>query len=373
MSHRNRSTGGSSRNNTNSKKSTATASSKTPPPSPFTAVPTILTPLLELLETRNVYITHVDEFPWRFKRRIFAVPVLLNLSIVALLLWRAWSAWPTYVGMVYFLFSTDNDRRRDWGDSWAGLVFLVVKRVIMVFIDYTLLRVIGSWPLTFFFEGPANPCSWRWNVGFRDQEVVVRVSRGWGTEDLVGVDKVKRGKESPFWKTRVLPAVEEGLVKGKTGYALMGRDWDLDFRVMIAVTKMVNGAKFGWADMSKPMVFAWDGVDGGRWVMWSVGAETVAGGKENVLGGPVNLDSADQEEARHMMEKFRDKLLAKGKEDLFYRWVELMQYEAGQGSTFTAERQEAAVERVRQLFREHGVDYGEFLKDAGALPTGAVA
>ena len=89
----------------------------------------------------------------------------------------------------------------------------------MFMFDFILFRFVGPWPLSFFFEMPGNPILWRYHVGFRDQEVYVRESRGWGTEDLLGAaegSSGKAGSESPFFKTRILPAVDIHRLRAKS-------------------------------------------------------------------------------------------------------------------------------------------------------------
>lgn len=112
-------------------------------------------------------------------------------------------------------------------------------------------------------------------MGFREQEVVVRVSRGWGAEDLV--QGAKRGEESPFFRVRVLPAIERGWMR-KTGYLMMGKDWDLEFGAMVRATGLVDRGVLG-LDALRKSVFVWVGGgegeggkgDGeGQWAVWEV-------------------------------------------------------------------------------------------------------
>lgn len=58
-----------------------------------------------------------------------------------------------------------------------------------------------------------------------------------------------------------------------------------------------------------------------------------------------------------------------GKEDLFYRWVELIQYESTRPGGFTQERQLEAGLKVQALFQEHGVDYIDFENSIGGMES----
>jgi hypothetical protein len=52
---------------------------------------------------------------------------------------------------------------------------------------------------------------------------------------------------------------------------------------------------------------------------------------------------------------------------LFYRWVEIVQFEATQPGGFSAEKQEATAKKIRELFSEGGVDFDEVWKQANGL------
>jgi len=59
-----------------------------------------------------------------------------------------------------------------------------------------------------------------------------------------------------------------------------------------------------------------------------------------------------------------------GKENLFFRWIELLQYESSQSGGFTKERQASILAKARTLFEEQGIDLDDFLGAEGsrALP-----
>jgi hypothetical protein len=54
-----------------------------------------------------------------------------------------------------------------------------------------------------------------------------------------------------------------------------------------------------------------------------------------------------------------------GHEDLFYRWVELVQYESTMPGGFTEGRQARAMQEARRMFNEAGVDFAKFWEEVG--------
>jgi hypothetical protein len=60
---------------------------------------------------------------------------------------------------------------------------------------------------------------------------------------------------------------------------------------------------------------------------------------------------------------FRDALTALGKEDLFFRWVEMIQFETSQPGGFTHEKQVVAAQKIRDLFTSNGVDFDALWKE----------
>jgi len=228
-------------------------------PKPFTSAPERLNPFLDTLNPAKIYIVHLDKLPWDFKRQIFAVPVFLNVLIVIILLWRWYTIIPTYLELATIFIRADPSIIAK-GAPFTEKAWLTLRRAFMFGIDFVLIRIIMPWPISFFLEQPANPVKWRRRVRFQDVEIIVRESRKWGAEELLSGGK--KGAESPFFKTRVLPAVERRLLSEKTGYSMMGKDWDLDFASMInaaelckrkdlkeqdfEATVLAHDDKFGW-------------------------------------------------------------------------------------------------------------------------------
>ncbi|KAF1959620.1 hypothetical protein CC80DRAFT_466580 [Byssothecium circinans] len=332
---------------------------KTPPkptiPEPFEPAPSALEPLLSTFDIRSVYITHIDNHPADFKKRIFYVPVAINLALAAFLALRAYYASPLYWKLFLSILGNANDTTIYWASTPTGqLIKTVIWRMCIFSFDFMLFRIVGPWPWTFFLELPGNPVSWRWKIGFRDEEVYVRESRGWGAEDLLGAAEGasgKAGSESPFFKTRILPAVDMHRLREKTGYMLMDKDFDLYFGGMIEATKLLD-KKVVSIDELRTSVFVWVGSqEDGEWAVWNCG----------------KLDESAETEARKKIILFKDRLTAMGKESLFFKWVELVQFESNAPGGFTYERQAATADKAKKMFEAEGVDFDTFIKDIGGL------
>lgn len=69
-------------------------------PSPFIPAPSTLEPFLKTLWAHHIYILSLDNHPSAFKRRIFTVPLLLNIFLTILILYRLQYAIPTYISIL---------------------------------------------------------------------------------------------------------------------------------------------------------------------------------------------------------------------------------------------------------------------------------
>ncbi|QDS75572.1 hypothetical protein FKW77_005972 [Venturia effusa] len=347
----------------------SSASKRTPSniPAPFAPAPESFHPFLSTLDKSSVYITHIDRHPAFFKKQIFSVPVALNVTITLLLLWRAYVVVPQYFFLLLFLLGDKTTGTSLDGKSTTRkeMVWFVLERGVKFFLDYVLVTVVAKWPYTFFMEFPHNPISWRWTTGFRDEEIVVRVSRAWDGGDLVS--GVKRGGESPFFKTKVLPALDHEFML-KTGYVMMNDSWDLDFGAMVNATKLVDKKELKLEDFDR-RVFVWvptrSGSEEGEWAVWNEKTQ-----EEQVLSVTSTSEFEEPEEAsegRQKILQIQSKLQEMGKEDLFFRWVEMIQYESTRPGGFTKERQLEAGLKVQKLFEEHGVDFEKFEESIGGI------
>jgi hypothetical protein len=55
-----------------------------------------------------------------------------------------------------------------------------------------------------------------------------------------------------------------------------------------------------------------------------------------------------------------------GKEDLFFRWIEIVEFETSKPGGFTHEKQEAVAEQIRELFQSNGVDFDKVWREVFA-------
>ena len=188
-------------------KQISTKISESPYPPPFDKAPASIEPFLGQLDPSQVYITHIDRHKIDYKKQIYFLAVLVNSSIVALLAWRFYAAAPKYLALGQRSVGIESSASVDTENtSRREQLWILFKRVGMMLFDFLLIRLVGPWPWSFFFERPANPVTWRWKIGFLPQEVVVRTCRNWKSEDLM--QGAKRGDQSPFFKTRIQPAID---------------------------------------------------------------------------------------------------------------------------------------------------------------------
>ncbi|CAK4031953.1 hypothetical protein MYCFIDRAFT_110798 [Lecanosticta acicola] len=326
-------------------KQTSSKASSSQIPAPFTKAPASIEPFLTRLDPAKVHITHIDRLPADQKRKIFYIPVVLNAVIALLLTWRIYVALPKYWALGQTLLGyvtsyTVNPETTTRGQQ----IRILLRRTLMFAMDFLLFRFIGPWPLTFFAEQPANPTSWRWNLGFQKEEIIVRVSRHWGAEELV--QGVKQGEQNPFFKTRILPAIEPAFMR-KTGYLMMDKDWDLEFELMLDAHTLAKQGELAMDDLDK-LVLAFQ--EGTGWLAWRwEGADDVVEGR------------------RKKVVAFKETLTAMGKESLFWKWTEIVEEERDADGGFTIERQEKVAKRVQHEFEKNGVDFDEVVKSIGGL------
>ncbi|EME88774.1 uncharacterized protein MYCFIDRAFT_110798, partial [Pseudocercospora fijiensis CIRAD86] len=314
-------------------------------PTPFVKAPASLAPFLERLDPAKVHITHIDRHPIPYKKNIFLIPVALNGIIALLLTWRLWIAIPKYWILLQTLLGYITSASVDPTTTTRKQQILILfKRTGMMACDFFLFRFVGPWPLTFFLEQPANPVSWRWTLGFQKEEVVVRVSRNWGNEDLM--EGVKQGEENAFFKTRVLPAIEPKVML-KSGYLTMNESWDLEFEVMCDAHTLVQRGALRMEDLDKVVLAHMEGVGWLVW-KWDGAGDVIEGRRKKVVA-------------------FKEKLTAMGKESLFWKWTEIVEEERDRDGGFTPERQQKVAMRVQQEFEKNGVDFEEVVKSIGGL------
>ena len=247
----------------------------------------------------------------------------------------------------------------------ARLVGLGGERALMFLGDFMLLRFVGMWPWGFFlgWKGEASPVGWRRWAGFRDVEIVVRRSRRWdvplftkedGSEELRGAVReqwVEAGKEGKEFRERIMPAVERNYVRNKTSYMMLDKSWDLFFTGMLKAHALVDEEENKLEDFRTAVL-----VHSERhgWLTWEVWKEHEEG-------------SGD--EGTRKLQLIKDKLTLMGKENLFFRWIEVVQSETSQPGPFTVERRRKAVQKIKMEFEDRKVDFDEFWEDVGGVES----
>jgi hypothetical protein len=328
-------------------KSSSTAPAE--PPEPFKPAPKIYTPFLEKLNKNHVYIAHIDSKPYDFKKKIFLVPTLMNAFVVALVLWRIKAIGPWYMKICFSLMGKTNDMTIDTRTTSAdAMVWEIVKRSAVFMIDlciYVFLWLPFPWDFVVGRKS-GSPVAWRIAVGFKDKEIVVRRSRKWF--DTVGnVVEKGEGQEKLFGVLK--EAVDPLWMSEKTGYGMLNTMWDLDWKLMVIATRLVGKKELSMDDFRTITFVHSEGYG------WMVIESAQAGG------------SAKEEEGRRKIVAFKDELTAMGKENLFFRWIELVQYESSRPEGFGPQQQVQTMEKARNLFESQGVDFDKFWGKIGGM------
>jgi hypothetical protein len=326
-----------------SKKPTS-SSKKTSLPAPFKTAPENLQPFTLFLSKKHVYIAHIDSKPWAFKRKMFAVPVLINIVVVLLCAWRVYYIGPFYWNLMLSGLGHANETTvRSAGLTWGGLISVILQRGFTFLLDFCLTIFVWSWPVEFCF-GRANgsPVQWRMAVGFQDKEIYVRRSRTW--DQHIG-DVLENGEGRNILMSYVRLATTPMLLQEKTGYLTMNGEWDLDWAAMVKAHKLVD-EKVVTLDTFRTLVllhhrdFGWICID-------------------------MNLgENAKEDERRRQVFAFRDALAAVGKEELFFRWIEIIQFESSQPDGFGPEKQMEVAQKIRDLFKDNDVDFDELWRES---------
>lgn len=331
-----------------SAKSTTSSTTPSELPVPFIQASKTLEPFLAKLEKSHIYITHIDSKPRDFKQKIFLVPVLMNVAIVALLLWRVKSIGPFYMKICFSLMGKANETTIDITRTpFDDIMWEILRRAWTFVLDLLIYVFIWPWPRDFFAGRTiGNPVAWRFGVGFRNREIIVRRSRRW--DRLIG-DIMEEGNGQEETLEIVKRAVDPMWMNEKTGYLMLNKEWDLDWRLMVIATKLVDKKKLALEDFKTTVLvhneqFGWMFIE-------------LAG-----AGGSVK-----EEEGRRKIVAFKDELTILGKENLFFRWIELVQYESSQPGGFGPEQQQKTMEKAQAMFEEQGVDFDKFWAKVGGM------
>ena len=328
---------------------TSPLTSASGPPAPFKHLHASLQPLASTLPANHVYLVHLDRTPVDLKRRVFVVPVLLNLAITLGLCLRIYYAAPAYLQQLITIFGYDTAYSVDTKAlSLNDAMSVVGTRFMLIFFDYALFVLLGSWPKEFVFGSKLSrftgPWEWRRKVWFKETEVIVRRGRNWDIPLLEGNEegsKTWSTQDELTIKFKVEPAMQPSYA-GKSGLLLLNKDWDLDFRAMVDAHRMLNDERLKIEDLDGiALVFHQK-----QWLAWKVREETT-----------MPVANPEQES---VLQKFKEKLTSLGKEDVFFRWIEIVQYETSQPGGFTEGRQVASMQELRKLLTDRGVDYEAF-------------
>ncbi|KAL9112182.1 MAG: hypothetical protein Q9227_003559 [Pyrenula ochraceoflavens] len=313
-------------------------------PNPFKPVPPKYRPLVQALDKSRIHILHVDTTPIDLKRRVFMVPVWMNVVFTAVLLVRLYYAIPFYFQFLITYFGHERD---PWIDAnklpWSEFLSLVITRVIVVLFDVFLSTKVLSWPVAFCFAAPASPVNWRTAIGFQEKEVVSRKSRSfhndlkasWTAEDLLSVK---------IFATEAL----NKMTVSKTGYTLIAeRRWELDFATMIQAQQLVNSASLVISDFDR-VVFAFTS---GAWHFWQLEGNTET---------PINKEEGLTWRLKTLLEE-------KGKGPVFYRYIELIQYETSSTGAGTNAWRERLIRQLDEMFGNAGLELKAIVSEMGGI------
>ncbi|GJN82556.1 hypothetical protein PLIIFM63780_006096 [Purpureocillium lilacinum] len=325
-------------------KPASSPSSNGSPPAPFKRPPEVLESFARGLNEKHIYVTHIDSKPAAFKRKIFLVPVAMNVCVSLLFAWRMYAILPWYWQLVVSAFGYQSDATFPASQAtWGELAWEIGKRGVTMFIDFMLFVFVWPWPVEFAAgQRHGNPMLWRRKVGFRDREIYVRRSRDW---DRLLRDIFKDADSRKILTAYIQQATSPLLQEQKTGYLLMNSHWDLDWEAMVYAHQLVD-TKAVALEAFKNVVLVHHKDYG--WLCYDL-----------KMGSAV-----EEDDKRRQVFAFRDALTALGKEDLFYRWVEIVQFEATQPGGFGPEKQEEAAKKIRDMFEKENINFDELWKEA---------
>ncbi|RDW86560.1 uncharacterized protein DSM5745_03202 [Aspergillus mulundensis] len=325
----------------------STPSSQSGPLPPFTLAPERLTPFLKLLSPKEVYLVHIDSSALDLKTQTFIIPAVTNALIIALIAYRVYvgrTMYPELLATVLGLTSSTNLDTSSF--SFAELATLILRRALPVLFDYFLVVTFLPWPLHFF----NGPLQWRRRVGFCNAEIIVRRSQSALSETL---ERNRWIREDEEMRDKIVAAVTPDRL-AKTGYLLVDADWDLDYDAMIKAHELADTKNPNSLPLDEFRTAVLVNTDTDGWIIWHVGDEDTEEGRT-------------RSKQRDQILAFKDKLSDMGHEELFFRWVELIQFESTQPGGFTPERQASAMVQAKQLFEDAGVDFTRFWQEVGGM------
>lgn len=314
----------------------------------------------------HVFVVHPEQTPPALRRQAFIVPVLLNLIISAGLCWRLYHAVPVYLEQLITILGyetswTVTPKNLAWGD----LINIVGSRTILLTIDYVIFGILGRWPYEFLFGdryGRYVGCAvWKWDVGFtRPKEPVVRRGRKWDVPIFLDEEeRKKQAKPGDTWtkeeELAVYTKCTDALRKSQTSknaLSLLDKDWDLDYRAMVDTTELIDQTKLSLDDVDHVVLVPWQG----KWYSWYPHKVEATDGHTDPIP-----------ERDEKLEGFKKHLIELGCEDVFYRWIEIVQYETSQPARFTQAKKNEAEQELRRMLRSRKRDDESFVQAVGGL------
>lgn len=339
-------------------------SSSTFPPSPFELAPQAVLPLADRLPKDHVFLVHPEKSSPDLKRRTFLVPVLLNIFITIGLCIRVYYAAPVYLEQLITIFGYETSWTvRPKTLAWFDLIGILGERTILLFTDYALFGLLGRWPVEFLFGDRygryVGGAGWKWNVGFnRELEPVVRRGRKWDVPIFTSEkERRKQGKPEKSWTQEeellIYTKCSEASRKvntSKNALSLLDRDWDLDYCGMVDATELLDKGTIKFNDIDHIVLVPWDN----RWYCWY----------PHRTGASTTVEVNGEKDVK--LETFKKNLIQLGCEDVFYRWIELIQYETNnQTGGLSPRKKEEAEKELRRMLRDRKKDEEAFMKSVG--------
>jgi hypothetical protein len=322
------------------------------PPAPFTRPSKTLQPFLDELSIKHAYITSIDTLPWQFKAKIFAIPVLTNILLILGILYRIYVMVPYYMQIASGAIgqSTDNDMLRA-SSSVNSTAYEIGKRMVSFFIDYCIYAFVLPFPREFFFgtSEKGSPLAWRSHVGFQDKEIIVRRSKKW--DESIGDVARPEAPGRRLFEEQVTKATSLKTMHDRTGYLLINSAWDLDWLAMVLAHQFI-AAKEPVLNLQDFRTTVYVHSEEFGWLAYSDASTS---------------GSEQESRSRQKLISFKDELTGMGKESLFFRWIEIIQYESEQPGGFTEERQLEAMRKAKELFEINGIDFDKFWEKVGGM------
>ncbi|KZZ94643.1 hypothetical protein AAP_01943 [Ascosphaera apis ARSEF 7405] len=354
----------------------------------FQPIPRALDSFVKHLDPQHVYIIHLDREDRTVKFYAMFVSFFINMCIVAFALYRLYVGFFSYPAMISALWNKNSPARNMPADATAQTtIWMLFYRTSGIMIDYLVLNFLVPLPCQFFFEGPV---AWRRAIGFMVTEVVVRKDRGWAK--TLETDHWYKELKNDTIEEVIIPATAAERL-GKTGYYLMDTNWSIDFNAMIQAHRYITQRKAHFDDFRTACLINPDAASEAKrkatreYVKTrrdqekakqndseSVGSSSKSSSSNEDNGWLIwRVDPFDEKEEekessqRDKMEQIREKLIDLDKEDVFYRWIEILQFEMSGPGEWDAEKQRKCDDQTRELFKENGLDFDEFYEGIGGM------